>query len=144
MIHFHREDIALPEVDKNLIRAWVEEVAAGYGKNRSNQLHLLLRKKMAEINMRYLNHDYFTDIIGFDYSLGQSISGDLFISPLTIASNAELLKQPFQQELHRVLIHGILHLCGFEDKTTNQQAIMREEENKALDLLYILEKEQSS
>lgn len=94
--------------------------------------------------MRYLNHDYFTDIIGFDYSLGQSISGDLFISPLTIASNAELLKQPFQQELHRVLIHGILHLCGFEDKTTNQQAIMREEENKALDLLYILEKEQSS
>jgi len=145
MILFHGEDIALPELDKNLICAWVEEVAAGYGK-KTGQINYIFcsEKKMAEINMRYLNHDYFTDIIGFDYSSGQSISGDLFISPLTIASNAELLKQPFQQELHRVLIHGILHLCGFEDKTTSQQTIMRVEENKALELLYIIEKGQSS
>ncbi|HOQ58591.1 MAG TPA: rRNA maturation RNase YbeY [Bacteroidales bacterium] len=145
MIQFHGEDIALPELGKNLICAWVEEVAAGYGK-KTGQINYIFcsEKKMAEINMRYLNHDYFTDIIGFDYSSGQSISGDLFISPLTIASNAELLKQPFQRELHRVLIHGILHLCGFEDKTTSQQTIMRVEENKALELLYIIEKEQSS
>ncbi len=145
MIQFHQEDIALPELDKNKISAWVEEVAAGYGK-KTGQINYIFcsENKIAEVNIQYLNHDYFTDIISFDYSSAQSISGDLFISPLTIASNAELLKQPFQRELHRVLIHGILHLCGFEDKTINQQTIMREEENKALVLIDITEKEQSS
>lgn len=145
MIQFHQEDIALPELDKNKISAWVEEVAAGYGK-KTGQINYIFcsENKIAEVNIQYLNHDYFTDIISFDYSSAQSISGDLFISPLTIASNAELLKQPFQRELHRVLIHGILHLCGFEDKTINQQTIMREEENKALVLIDITEKELSS
>lgn len=145
MIQFHQEDIALPELDKNKISAWVEEVAAGYGK-KTGQINYIFcsENKIAEVNIQYLNHDYFTDIISFDYSSAQSISGDLFISPLTIASNAKLLKQPFQRELHRVLIHGILHLCGFEDKTINQQTIMREEENKALVLIDITEKELSS
>lgn len=145
MIQFHQEDIALPELDKNKISSWVEEVAAGYGKKTGHINYIFCsEKKMAEVNIQYLKHDYFTDIISFDYSSTHSISGDLFISPLTIASNAELLKQPYLRELHRVLIHGILHLCGFQDKTADQQSIMRQEENKALKLIDITEEEQSS
>lgn len=145
MIQFHQEDIATPKLDKNKISDWVEQVAASYGK-KTGQINYIFcsEKRIAEVNKQYLNHDYFTDIISFDYSSAHSISGDLFISPLTIASNAELLKQPFQVELHRVLIHGVLHLCGFQDKTADQQSIMRKEENKALELIDITEEELSS
>ncbi|MDD2559252.1 MAG: rRNA maturation RNase YbeY [Bacteroidales bacterium] len=145
MIQFHQEDIELPKLDKKKISLWVEEVAASYGK-KTGQINYIFcsEEKILEVNKQYLNHDYFTDIISFDYSSAQNISGDLFISPFTVASNAELLKQPFQRELHRVIIHGILHLCGFEDKTSDQQTIMRKEENKALELIDITEEERSS
>lgn len=136
MVHFIPEDCAIPPLNKGIISAWIEEVAALYNKKTGRINYIFCsEQKMAEVNMRYLKHDYFTDIISFDYSSGNTISGDLFIAPLTIASNAEQLKQPFRRELFRVLIHGVLHLCGFEDKTEEQQIRMRKEEDKVLDML---------
>ena len=87
-----------------------------------------------EINNEYLSHDFFTDIITFDYTSGERISGDIFISLETVKTNAEHYHFTFDEELRRVMIHGILHLSGLRDKTKRDQTIMRENENQALDL----------
>ncbi len=92
-------------------------------------------KYILKINNEYLQHDYYTDIITFDYSEKDSIAGDLFISLDTVKSNAEQFEQPFDTELHRVIIHGILHLCGQKDKTEKDSEEMRRKENEALELL---------
>ena len=88
-----------------------------------------------DINQKYLGHDYFTDIITFDYCEGDSISGDLFISLDTVRSNAEKFGKTYEEELHRVIIHGVLHLCGINDKGPGEREVMEAEENKALGLI---------
>jgi rRNA maturation RNase YbeY len=88
-----------------------------------------------EVNRQYLEHDYYTDIITFDYTEGNRISGDLFISLDTVRTNAEQFEQVYERELHRVIIHGILHLCGINDKGPGEREIMEAEENKALALI---------
>jgi rRNA maturation RNase YbeY len=88
-----------------------------------------------DINRRYLEHDYFTDIITFDYCEGDVISGDLFISLDTVRSNAELVGATYEHELNRVIIHGILHLCGIDDKGPGEREIMEAAENHALSLI---------
>ena len=88
-----------------------------------------------EVNRQYLEHDYYTDIITFDYTEGNRISGDLFISLDTVRTNAEQFDQAYERELHRVIIHGILHLCGINDKGPGEREIMEAEENKALALI---------
>jgi probable rRNA maturation factor len=87
------------------------------------------------VNNHYLQHDYYTDIITFDYTEGNMISGDIIISLETVRSNAEKYDNPFEQELHRVIIHGILHLCGIDDKDETASRQMREAENRALELI---------
>jgi rRNA maturation RNase YbeY len=87
------------------------------------------------VNNQYLQHDYYTDIITFDYSTATTISGDIFISVDTVKSNAEAFNTTFSDELHRIIIHGILHLCGNDDKTPELRIAMTEKENKALNLL---------
>ena len=89
-------------------------------------------EKIIEINNQYLQHDYYTDVITFDYSKANTISGDLFISLETVQTNAELYKTDFNEELHRVIIHGILHLCGYKDRTRAQKKRTHERENEAL------------
>lgn len=89
-------------------------------------------KKILEVNRQYLQHDYYTDIITFDYCEGDRLSGDLFISLDTIRTNAEQFGAAYDDELHRVIIHGILHLCGINDKGPGEREIMEEAENKAL------------
>ena len=91
--------------------------------------------KILEVNQQYLQHDYYTDIITFDYCEGNRISGDLFISLDTVRSNAELFGKSYHEELHRVIIHGILHLCGINDKGPGERELMEEAENAALALL---------
>jgi rRNA maturation RNase YbeY len=90
------------------------------------------------VNREYLEHDYYTDIITFDYSEGKRIAGDLFISLDTVASNAEQFGRPYEEELHRVIIHGILHLCGIKDKEPGEREQMEQAENQALELLETL------
>ena len=92
-------------------------------------------EKILEINNQYLGHDYYTDIITFDYDEGNVISGDLVISVDTVRTNAELFGKSYADELNRVIIHGILHLCGINDKGPGEREIMEAHENKALALL---------
>ena len=91
--------------------------------------------KIIEVNRQFLQHDYYTDIITFDYSRGKRISGDMFISLDTVATNAELVNATYDAELHRVIIHGVLHLCGIDDKGEGEREIMEGFENQALAIL---------
>lgn len=90
---------------------------------------------LLKVNQDHLEHDFYTDIITFDYCSDNLISGDLFISVERVIENAEHFNVTFEQELHRVIVHGILHLCGYLDKTPEEELVMREKESEALLLL---------
>ena len=133
MITYQTEDIAMPQIKKRETTEWVKQVAASYGKKVGEIAYIFCSdEKILEVNRQYLEHDYYTDIITFDYTDGNRISGDLFISLDTVRTNAEQFDQPYERELHRVIIHGILHLCGINDKGPGEREIMEAEENKAL------------
>lgn len=126
----------MPSIDEGKIVAWMEKVANSFNKSIGDVQYLICTdEKMLEYNNLHLNHDYYTDIITFDYSQNPYISGDIYIGLETVMSNAALLKKPFQEEFYRVLIHGILHLCGLKDKEAKDEIRMREEEDKALSML---------
>ena len=113
MITYQTEDITMPQIKKRETTEWVKQVAASYGKKVGEVAYIFCSdEKILEVNRQYLEHDYYTDIITFDYTEGNRISGDLFISLDTVRTNAEQFDQPYERELHRVIIHGILHLCG--------------------------------
>ncbi|MBR4243724.1 MAG: rRNA maturation RNase YbeY [Bacteroidaceae bacterium] len=115
------------------ISRWVKAVAEAHGRRVGDIAYIFVDdERILEVNRQYLQHDYYTDIITFDYTEGDRISGDLFISLDTVRSNAEGLGQTYERELHRVIIHGILHLCGINDKGPGEREIMEAEENKAL------------
>lgn len=135
-VSFYTEGVELPEINKTTIRNWVKQVAELHEK-RVGQISYIFcdDAKILEVNKQFLQHDYYTDIITFDYTEGNKISGDLFISLDTVRTNAEQFGQEYNTELHRVIIHGILHLCGINDKGPGEREIMEAEENKALMLL---------
>lgn len=133
MIQFLTENIELPEIDQTKVSRWIKQVAAQNGKKTGNINYIFCDdERILEVNKEFLQHDYYTDIITFDYSSEKQISGDIFISIDTVKSNAEGLKISFEEELHRVIIHGILHLCGQDDKTPETQEEMTRKENEAL------------
>lgn len=135
-ISFHTQEIEMPTIDEELLSEWIEKVAALHNKNVGEIAYIFCSDEVIlETNRQYLQHDYYTDIITFDYTQEETISGDLFIGVETVASNALKYQVPFNNELHRVLIHGILHLCNIDDKTPEQREIMEQEENKALSLI---------
>lgn len=136
-ISFYTEGSAsMPEIKKTDIRNWVKQVAQLHGKRVGEVSYIFCDdEKILEVNRQYLQHDYYTDIITFDYTVGDKISGDLFISLDTVRTNAEQFEQPYERELHRVIIHGILHLCGINDKGPGEREIMEQHENEALALL---------
>lgn len=135
-VSFYTEDIEMPKINKVEIRNWVKQVAENHGKTVGPISYIFCNDaKILEVNQQYLKHDYYTDIITFDYTEGNRLSGDLFISLDTVKSNAEQFNQPYDTELHRVIIHGVLHLCGINDKGPGEREIMEAEENKALALL---------
>ncbi|MCR5575336.1 MAG: rRNA maturation RNase YbeY [Bacteroidaceae bacterium] len=136
MITFQTEQIEMPAINQTKIREWVKAVAATYGKRVGEIAYFFCDdEKILEVNREYLQHDYYTDIITFDYCERNRLSGDLFISLDTVRSNAEMLGTDYDTELHRVIIHGVLHLCGINDKGPGEREIMEEAENKALMLL---------
>jgi rRNA maturation RNase YbeY len=135
MIQFISENIALPEFQQRKLTQWIKTTAEQYGKKTGNISYIFCdEEKILEINRKYLNHDYYTDIITFDYSERNKISGDIFISPETLKTNALNFNVTFEEELLRIIIHGILHLCGQDDKTPESKQEMTGKENKALDL----------
>ena len=136
MITYQTEDITMPSIKKRETTEWVKQVAANHGKKVGEIAYIFCSdEKILEVNRQYLEHDYYTDIITFDYTEGNRISGDLFISLDTVRTNAEQFDQPYERELHRVIIHGVLHLCGINDKGPGEREIMEAEENKALAII---------
>ena len=126
----------MPKIGKRETNAWIKTVAAKYGKKVGEVAYIFCDdEKILEVNKEYLQHDYYTDIITFDYCEGDVLNGDIFISLDTVASNAEEFGVSFDNELHRVLIHGILHLCGQDDQTPELRAEMIAKENDALSML---------
>ena len=137
MITYNSENIPFPKIKRRETTAWIKRVAAAHGKKVGEIGYLFCDdEKILEVNRQYLQHDYYTDIITFDYTEGNTISGDLFISLDTVASNAEQQHTPYDEELHRVIVHGVLHLCGINDKGPGEREIMEQAENRALQLLH--------
>ena len=136
MITYNAEGVKMPKIKKRETTAWIKAVAAQHGRKVGEIGYMFVDdEKILEVNREYLGHDYYTDIITFDYDEDDIISGDLVISLDTVRSNAELFSKPYEEELYRVIIHGILHLCGINDKGPGEREIMEQEENKALALL---------
>lgn len=136
MISFQCDGVVSPAIKRREISAWIKNVASVYGKKVGDIAYIFCNDdKILEVNREYLQHDYYTDIITFDYTEENVVAGDIFISLDTVRSNSELLGVSYRQELHRVIIHGILHLCGIDDKGEGEREIMEKEENKALAML---------
>ncbi len=133
MISYRSERCQMPKIKRRELSRWIKEVAAAHGKKVGEIAYVFCDDEMIlEVNRQYLQHDYYTDIITFDYCEGEVLNGDLIISVDTVASNAEMLNKDFDEELHRVIIHGILHLCGINDKGPGERELMEAEEDKAL------------
>lgn len=136
MITYNSDGIAMPKIRKRDTSAWIKAVAATYGRKVGDVGYMFVNdEKILEVNREYLGHDYYTDVITFDYDEDDIVSGDIVISLDTVRSNAELFGKSYNDELHRVIIHGILHLCGINDKGPGEREIMEAAENKALAML---------
>jgi rRNA maturation RNase YbeY len=133
MITYSTENVKMPAIRRRDTSAWIRRVAATYNKKVGEVGYLFCDDDhILDVNREYLGHDYYTDIITFDYCEGDTISGDLVISLDTVRSNAEQLGKAYDEELHRVIIHGILHLCGINDKGPGEREIMEAAEDRAL------------
>ena len=133
MITYNAEGVKLPKIKKREATAWIKAVATDYGRKVGEVGYMFVDdEKILEVNREYLGHDYYTDVITFDYDEDDIVSGDIVISLDTVASNAKLFGKTYEEEFYRVLIHGILHLCGINDKGPGEREIMEAAENKAL------------
>lgn len=137
-ITFQAENITFPKIKRRDTKSWIKLVSENYGKKIGDINYVFCSdEKILEVNREYLSHDFYTDIITFDYSEGNKISGDIIISLDTVRSNSQKFNTNFSEELHRVIIHGILHLCGMKDKSEEEEKAMRQAENNALKMINI-------
>ncbi len=128
-IEFHFEDVAEFPVTTETI-SWLENLLQNEEKKTGKIVYIFCSDEyLLEVNRKYLNHDYYTDIITFDYVKGKTVSGDIFVSLPRIFENAEMHNTSTDKELHRVLAHGLLHLSGYKDKSEEEQIIMRGKED---------------
>lgn len=135
MITYNSEKVKMPKIKKRETTAWIKQVAQSYGKKVGDIGYMFVDdEKILEVNREYLQHDYYTDIITFDYCEDDELNGDLVISLDTVRTNAKLFGKTYEEELYRVIIHGVLHLIGINDKGPGEREIMEAAENKALAL----------
>lgn len=136
MISFDSKNVAMPDIDIEKVSTWLEMVAESHSCRIGNLCYLFCNDdEILDVNRRFLNHDYFTDIITFDYSRKDKVSGDIFISLDTVKSNSVDLKTSYNTELLRVIVHGLLHLCGINDKSPEERIVMERNEDQALEML---------
>lgn len=129
MISFFFEDIDSFDIQPNII-AWLESLIVNEQKKPGTINYIICSDDyLLKVNQEYLDHDYYTDIITFDYVKGKIISGDIFVSLQRIQENSNQLKTNFNSEFQRVLAHGLLHLCGYKDKTEDEKILMRKKED---------------
>lgn len=130
------ESVELPKLNYPAVQQWIEQVAANHDRMVGALSYIFCSDDVIlRVNRQFLNHDYFTDIITFDDTRGRLLRGDMYISLDTVATNAELVDASYDQELLRVIIHGVLHLCGINDKGPGEREIMEMHENQALELI---------
>ncbi len=133
MVSFIADSIEMPALDERKVTRWIRSVAADYNFAVGNINYIFCSdERELEVNRQFLGHDYYTDVITFDYTSGKTLNGDIFISLETVRSNAEMMGVSFDAELLRIIIHGVLHLTGQGDKTPETKAQMTEKEEKAL------------
>ena len=124
--------------DEAIIKKWLSEVILSENKQEGEINYIFCDDNyLLEINKQYLNHDTLTDVISFDYSLGNEIGGDIFISVERVKENAYDYKTAFEQELKLVMVHGILHYCGYKDKEAEEEQIMRAKEREKLAMFHV-------
>lgn len=137
MIRFFNEDVRFDLKGKTKIKSWINNIVLAEGKSMGDiNIILCSDEYLLKVNKKYLQHDYYTDIITFNYNT-DTINGDLFISIDRVEENAKSNKVPRETELHRVMIHGVLHLLGYNDKTEKEEKEIRQKENQSLELLAI-------
>lgn len=136
MILYNVVNTEMPSINQQKVSDWVRQVAASYQRHVGDINFIFVDdEEILRVNREFIGHDYYTDHIGFDYSSGTTISGDIYVGVDTVRTNSEKLGCPYAEELHRVIIHGVLHLCGINDKTPQERAQMQEAEDKALVVL---------
>lgn len=137
MISFNYEiDFEIPE--ETIYTEWISSVILSENKSEGEINYIFCDDDyLIEINQQYLNHDTLTDIISFDYSLGNEIHGDIYISVERVRENAEEFKVSFEEELKRVMIHGVLHYCGYKDKSESDELLMRSKEDEKIKLFHV-------
>jgi probable rRNA maturation factor len=142
-INFFTEDVPFELKQKRIIRHWIENIVQNEGAKIKEVNYIFCSDEyLKEINIEYLDHHYFTDIITFDHSeQADSLEGDVYISVERVKENSQAFSRPFTEELHRVIIHGILHLIGYTDKEEQDLLLMRQKENNSLDLLQAMQNE---
>ena len=127
------ENVVLPHFDEQLLMVWIQQVAHAHDRVVGNLTYVFCDDEyILKVNRDFLKHDYYTDIITFDYSNSRRLAGDMVISLDTVKSNAALFEREYAEELLRVVIHGVLHLCGINDKGPGEREIMERHENEAL------------
>lgn len=133
MIKFVEEGVKSKLRNRRIIKSWIDNIVKSYSLKLGNLCYIFCNDDyILDVNRQYLQHDYYTDIITFDYSEDGIVSGDMFISVDTVLSNSQLFNSKYNTELNRVVIHGVLHLCGIKDKSDEDAKIMREAEDRAL------------
>ena len=135
MISYLSQEIALPSLRRRAVSRWLRAVAATYGRTVGNLTYIFCNdEKILEVNREFLHHDYYTDIITFDDTEGTTLHGDIFISLDTVESNSRQFATAYEDELLRVIVHGVLHLCGINDKGPGERQQMERAEDGALAL----------
>ncbi len=135
MVRYYCEDIKFLFKNKQANNRWLKMVAGSEIKTLGDiSIIFCSDNYILDVNLRYLHHDYFTDVITFDYCEGDKLSGDLFISIDSVRENAIEFGTEFDEELHRVIVHGVLHLIGYDDHTPEDQKVMRAKEDYYLSL----------
>jgi rRNA maturation RNase YbeY len=138
-LSLHHEQTSLPQLPKNILKSWLSFVIQKFEKEGGDiSLIFCSDAYLLKVNQKYLNKDYLTDIITFDYSSGQLIAGDLFISAERVKDNAFSFNVPFESELLRVIVHGVLHLLGYRDQTPDEKNEMRKQEDKYLRIYHVI------
>ena len=137
MISFNYE-IDFETLEETIYTNWISSVIISENKSEGEINYIFCDDDyLVEINQQYLNHDTLTDIISFDYSLGNEIHGDIYISIERVRENAEEFKVSFEEELKRVMIHGVLHYCGYKDKSESDETLMRSKEDEKIKLFHV-------
>lgn len=136
-IEYIAEGVQMPDINQKRVSEWIVRVVRERFQKSVGHLTYIFcdDEKILEVNRQFLQHDYYTDIITFDYSTRGRIGGDMYISLDTVLSNSEMLSKSYSEELHRVIIHGVLHLCGINDKGPGEREIMEAHEDAALGML---------